>query len=156
MGAGKSTVGRLLGASLGLAVRDVDDDIVAAEGREIADIFVESGEPHFRALERDAVAAALSSHDGVLALGGGAVTDAATRELLAAHTVVFLKVGFTDAVERVGLGVSRPMLMGNVRSRVRELIETRTPVYESVATFTVDTDGRPPEAVAEEIVGLLS
>jgi shikimate kinase len=156
MGAGKTTVGGLLAARLGVEVRDVDDDIVAAEGRAIADIFVESGEPYFRELERAAVAAALDSHDGVLALGGGAVSDASTRTLLASHTVVFLRVGFADAVERVGLGVSRPMLMGNVRGQVRALIESRTPLFESVATHTVDTDGRTPEEIAAEIEGLLS
>ena len=93
MGAGKTTVGALLAEAWGVEVRDTDADIEALEGRSISDIFVDSGEAHFRDLERKAVAEALATHDGVLALGGGAVLDPATRELLAGHTVVFLRVG---------------------------------------------------------------
>ena len=76
MGAGKSTVAAILAERYGVAARDTDADVEAAEGRPISDIFVDSGEAHFRALERAAVAEALASHDGVLALGGGAVLDA--------------------------------------------------------------------------------
>ncbi|MCM0622115.1 shikimate kinase [Nocardioides bruguierae] len=155
MGAGKTTVAGLLGELLGLKVRDTDLDIVAAEGREISDIFVDDGEAHFRALERAAVASALADHPGVLALGGGAVLDPTTRALLAEHPVVFLRVGLTDAVRRVGLGSSRPMLLGNVRARVKQLIDERTPVYESVARHSVDTDGRTPAEVAAEVAALL-
>ncbi|TIC85738.1 shikimate kinase [Nocardioides sp. GY 10127] len=155
MGAGKTTVAGLLGGLLGVEVRDTDLDIVAAEGREISEIFVDDGEAHFRALERAAVATALAEHDGVLALGGGAVLDPATRALLADHDVVFLRVGLTDAVRRVGLGTARPLLLGNVRARVKQLIDERTPVYESVARHSVDTDGRTPEEVAAEVAALL-
>ena len=151
MGAGKSTVAALLAVAGGVAARDTDADVEAAEGRSISDIFVDSGEAHFRALEREAVAAALDSHDGVLSLGGGAVLDPATRERLAGHRVVFLRVGLADAVKRVGLGVGRPLLLGNVRARVKQLLDERTPVYEAVATLTVDTDGRTPQDVAAEI-----
>ncbi len=151
MGAGKSTVAALLAESYGVTARDTDADVEAAEGRSISDIFVESGEARFRELERDAVAAALDSHDGVLALGGGAVLDPATRELLADHRVVFLRVGLAEAVKRVGLGTSRPLLLGNVRSRIKALLDERTPVYESVADLSVDTDGRSPQDVADEI-----
>ncbi|RYP86090.1 shikimate kinase [Nocardioides guangzhouensis] len=151
MGAGKTTVAGLLGEALGLAVRDTDRDVEAAEGRSIADIFVDSGEAHFRALERDAVAAALAGHDGVLALGGGAVLDDDTRAALAGRPVVFLRVGLSDAVKRVGLGSARPLLLGNVRGRIKALLDERTPVYEAVARWTVDTDGRTPEDVAAEV-----
>jgi shikimate kinase len=155
MGAGKTTVAELLAQRWGVAVRDTDADIVAAQGREISDIFVDDGEAAFRALEREAVARALAEHDGVLSLGGGAVLDEDTRALLADHTVVFLQVGLTDAVKRVGLGTSRPLLMGNVRSRVKALLDERTPIYASVATHTVDTDGRTPDEVADEVEALL-
>jgi shikimate kinase len=151
MGAGKTTVARLLADGWGVTARDTDADIEAAEGRTVSDIFLESGEAHFRALERDAVAAALASHDGVLALGGGAVLDPVTRERLAGHRVVFLRVGLSDAVKRVGLGTSRPLLLGNVRSRIKALLDERTPIYESVATISVDTDQRTPEDVAQSI-----
>jgi shikimate kinase len=132
-------------------VRDTDADVEAVEGRSISEIFVDSGEAHFRALEAKAVAEALSTHRGVLALGGGAVLDPATRALLEGHRVVFLRVGLADAVKRVGLGTSRPLLLGNVRARIKQLLDERTPVYESVATLTVDTDGRSAEDVAAEI-----
>jgi shikimate kinase len=156
MGAGKTTVAGLLAQRLATSVRDTDHDVEATSGRAISEIFVDEGEAAFRALERDAVAAALATHDGVLALGGGAVLDPGTRELLAGHDVVFLRVGLSDAVKRVGLGTSRPLLLGNVRGRIKALLDERTPVYESVATVVVDTDGRSPEDVAEEIVTALA
>ena len=155
MGAGKSTVGALLADAWGVAARDTDADVEAMEGRSISDIFVDSGEDHFRDLERTAVAEALATHDGVLALGGGAVLDESTRTLLADHTVVFLRVGLSDAVKRVGLGSGRPLLLGNVRSRIKALLDERTPVYEAVATHVVETDGRTPDEVAAEIVEAL-
>jgi shikimate kinase len=155
MGAGKTTVGALLAERLDLTVRDTDQDVEAAEGRAISEIFVDSGEDAFRALERAAVAEALATHDGVLSVGGGAVLDPTTRERLAGHDVVFLRVGLSDAVTRVGLGSSRPLLLGNVRSRIKALLDERTPVYESVATLVVDTDGRSPDDVADEIVTAL-
>lgn len=151
MGAGKTTVAELLGESWGVEVRDTDADIVQTTGREISDIFVESGEDHFRDLELAAVAAAVAEHHGVLALGGGAVLRPQTRDLLAGLPVVFLRVGLSEAVKRVGLGVGRPLLLGNVRARIKALLDERTPIYESVATLTVDTDERTPAEVAQAI-----
>ncbi|QBX57729.1 shikimate kinase [Nocardioides seonyuensis] len=155
MGAGKTTVASLLGEAWGVPVRDTDHDIEATEGRTISDIFVESGEDHFRELEVTAVARAVTEHTGVLALGGGAVMRAETRELLDDVPVVFLRVGLSDAVKRVDLGIGRPLLLGNVRARIKALLDERTPVYESVATHVVDTDGRSPDEVAAEIQELL-
>jgi shikimate kinase len=155
MGAGKTTVAGLVAERWGTTARDTDADIVAREGRSVSDIFLDSGEEDFRLLEREAVAAALVEHDGVLALGGGAVLDEATRERLVGQPVVFLRVGLTNAVKRVGLGTSRPLLLGNVRSRIKALLDERTPLYESLASVTVDTDGRTPEDVADEIVRTL-
>jgi shikimate kinase len=151
MGAGKTTVAELLGEAWDLPVRDTDADVEAVAGKSVSDVFVEDGERTFRGLERAAVAAALADHDGVLALGGGAVLDPDTRSLLAGHTVVFLRVGLSDAVQRVGLGTSRPLLLGNVRSQIKALLDERTPIYESVATHRVDTDGRSPEDVAAQV-----
>lgn len=155
MGAGKTTVARLLGQAWGVAVRDTDDDIEALEGRSISDIFVDSGEDYFRDVEVRAVATALAEHDGVLALGGGAVLREETRDRLGDVPVVFLQVGLSDAVKRVGLGVGRPLLLGNVRSRIKALLDERTPVYESVATHVVDTDGRSADEVAATIRELI-
>ena len=150
-GSGKTTVGALLAQAWAVEARDTDADIVAAQGRSVADLFLEEGEEHFRTLERAAVADALAGHDGVLSLGGGAVLDPGTRALLDGRPVVFLRVGLSDAVKRVGLGSGRPLLLGNVRSRIKALLDERTPVYEGVASLVVETDGRTPEDVAREI-----
>jgi shikimate kinase len=149
MGAGKTTVGRLLAERWGVPFRDTDDDVEQAEGRSISDIFVDSGEEHFRALERSAVARALRDHPGVLAVGGGALMADDTRRAVADHPVVFLRLGLTEAAARVGLGASRPLLLGNVRGTMKALLDERTPVYESVARAVVDTDGRTPDEVAD-------
>ena len=150
-GAGKSTVGRLLAEQRGLSFRDTDEDVAAVAGTSVADIFVEQGEQHFRALERAAVARALREHDGVLALGGGAVMDEHTREVLAGHRVAFLDVTVDDAARRIGLNRDRPLLLGNPRAQWRKLMAERRPVYEAVASLTVDTDGRTAQEVAAEI-----
>lgn len=154
-GAGKTTVAAELSSRLGVAVRDTDADIVAATGREIADIFLEDGEQAFRALEADAVAAALRQHDGVLSLGGGAVLNAATREELESHNVVFLDVSLAAASRRVGLGAGRPLLLGNVRSRLKALLDERRHLYLSVARHVVVTDDLTPAEVADAIVAVL-
>lgn len=151
MGAGKTTVGEILAQQWGLGLRDTDRDVETTEGKPISEIFVDRGEAYFREREREAVAEALAEHDGVLALGGGAVLDPATRETLTGHRVVFLQVGLSDAVKRVGLGTARPLLLGNVRARVKALLDERLPVYLEVATITVQTDGRPATEVAAEV-----
>ncbi|MFI1765666.1 shikimate kinase [Streptomyces sp. NPDC020800] len=155
MGVGKSTVGRLLAERLGTGYRDTDDDIVAAEGRTIAEIFLDDGEDAFRAIEKRAVHAALAGHEGVLALGGGAVLDADTRALLAGHRVVYLSMDVEEAVRRTGLNVARPLLAVNPRKQWRELMEARRHLYEEVATAVVPTDGRTPEEVTRAALDAL-
>ncbi|MET8768430.1 shikimate kinase [Streptomyces sp. NPDC004658] len=155
MGVGKSTVGRLLAERLGVGYRDTDDDIVAAEGRTIAEIFVDEGEAAFRALEKAAVRAALAEHRGVVALGGGAVLDADTRASLAGQRVLYLSMEVEEAVKRTGLNVARPLLAVNPRKQWRELMEARRHLYEEVATAVVATDGRTPEEVAQAALDAL-
>ena len=151
-GAGKTTVGRLVANRLGTGFRDTDDDIEQKVGMSIGEIFVESGEPAFRALERDAVRRALVDHTGVLALGGGAVVDPATRALLRGRSVVFLDVGLAAAAERCGLNRSRPLLLTNMRAQLRSLMAERRPYYEEVATSVIDTNRRTTEEVADEVL----
>ena len=151
MGAGKTTVGKVLADRWGTGFRDTDEDIEEAAGKPVSDIFVEDGEPHFRELERAAVAQALEEHDGVLALGGGAVLAEQTREILRGRPVVFLRVGLADAASRVGLGVSRPLLLGNVRGQMKKLLDERAPIYEEVAVHVIDTDGCSPDEVADAV-----
>lgn len=155
MGVGKTTVGEVLAERLGCVFRDTDADIVAAEGGEIAEIFVDEGEPHFRELERAAVHAAVAEHSGVLALGGGAILDAATRELLAELPVVYLSMDVDEAVKRTGLNAARPLLAVNPRRQWRELMETRRSLYTDVARVVVATDGRTPEEVAQAVLDAL-
>ncbi|MGY4928067.1 shikimate kinase [Streptomyces sp. 900105755] len=155
MGVGKSTVGQLLAERLGVGYRDTDEDIVAAEGRAIADIFVAEGEPVFRATEKRAVRVALAEHEGVLALGGGAILDAETRGLLAGRTVVYLSMDVEEAVKRTGLNAARPLLAINPRKQWRELMEARRHLYEEVATAVVATDGRTPEEVTQAALDAL-
>lgn len=149
-GAGKSTVGGLLAAALGVPFRDTDADVEAVAGKSIADIFFDDGEDAFRALEQSAVAAALAEHEGVLSLGGGAVLAEQTRALLRGHVVVFLSVGLADAAKRVGLSRDRPVLALNPRATLHTLLEERLPLYREVATVEIATDGRTPEDVARE------
>jgi shikimate kinase len=155
-GAGKTTVGEVVAAALGVPFRDVDADIERVAGKPIPEIFIDDGEDHFRTLERTAVAEALDTFDGVLALGGGAVMADDTRAALRGHRVVFLSVELADAISRVGLGAGRPLLAINPRATMRYLLEQRRPLYEQVATVTVKTDGRTPEDIAAEVVEALS
>ncbi len=151
-GAGKSTVGRAAAERLGVGFRDTDDDVVAATGSTIADLFVTHGEEHFRALEREAVAAALREHEGVLSLGGGAVQSEQVRRALQGHEVVFLNVGLADAFTRTGMNRDRPLLAINPRAVLREMLAARLPLYREVARREVTTDGRSPEEVLAEVL----
>ena len=157
---GKTTVGTAVADALGVAFRDTDRDVEAEAGSTVADIFVQQGEERFRALEEAAVARALAEHDGVLALGGGAVLSAATRELLTAYAadggvVVRLDVDVPSAARRVGLGRERPILGVNPRAMLRHMLEQRAPLYAEVATLTVPTSGREPGDVVAEVLAAL-
>ena len=155
-GSGKSTTARLVAARLGLAARDTDDDVERKAGTTISDIFVDRGEEAFRELERDAIAQAIAEHDGVLALGGGAVLDDATRELLRGLTVVvFLDVGIKDAASRIGFNRDRPLLLGNPRAQWIRLMEARRSLYDEVATERVDTAGKSADEVASAVAALV-
>ncbi|MFW7415187.1 shikimate kinase [Demequina sp. SO4-18] len=158
-GSGKSSVGKRLGRNLGIPWRDTDLDVAEQAGKSISDIFLDDGEAAFRALEKQAVAAALAEHDGVLSLGGGAILDADTQELLAQHAangaqVVFLDVSLAKAAPRVGLNRARPLLNSNPRQQWKALMEARRPIYERLATTTVVTDDLNPDHVARAIAEL--
>ncbi|MFD5321895.1 shikimate kinase [Streptomyces sp. NPDC127098] len=154
-GSGKSTIGALLAQRLGVVARDTDADIERTAGKPIADIFVEDGEPRFRALEAAAVRDALAEHDGVLSLGGGAILDPATRALLAGRPVIFLDVSLGEAMKRVGLDTARPLLAVNPRQRWRTLMDERRPLYTEVARAVVETADRTPEEVAQAVLDVL-
>ena len=156
-GAGKTTVGTLLAARLGVGFADTDDLVESAAGRSISDIFTSDGEPAFRALEREAVAEALASHTGVLALGGGAVLAEETRAALRGHPVVLLTVGLAAGVRRTGLSTARPLLAGvNPRATFAALLAERLPIYRAVAVHEVATDERTAEEVADAVHAALA
>lgn len=150
-GAGKSTVGRELAAALGVAFRDTDGDVEQSAGKSVSDIFVDDGEDHFRRLETAAVAAALAEHDGVLALGGGAILDVGTRTLLTGHRVIWLQVDVPAAAKRVGLARDRPLLAMNPRAHLRELLAARAPLYAEVATDVIDASVPSAAAIVAEL-----
>jgi shikimate kinase len=155
-GAGKTTIGELLAARLDVPFRDVDHDIETIAGKSISDIFTTDGEPAFRALEEQAVAAALADHDGVLALGGGAVLSERTRALLLTSTVVFLSVGMSEGMRRTGLSTARPLLAGvNPRATFKSLLDARLPLYREVATVEVATDELTPEDIVAAVLDRL-
>ncbi|OBH03114.1 shikimate kinase [Mycobacterium sp. E2699] len=155
-GSGKSTIGRRLAKALGVGLLDTDAAIEQRTGRTIADIFAADGEPEFRRIEEEVVRAALAEHDGVVSLGGGAVTTAGVRDALAGHTVVYLEIGAREGVRRTGGGAVRPLLAGPDRAeKYRALLTERAPLYRRVATIRVDTNRRNPGAVVRQIVSRL-
>ncbi|MCM3780382.1 shikimate kinase [Microbacterium hydrocarbonoxydans] len=149
MAAGKTSVGRRVARRLGVPFVDTDKRVASAHG-PIPQIFAEFGEPRFRELEREAVAAALTE-GGVISLGGGAVTDAGTRALLGEHPVVFLTVAPEAVAHRIG-GGARPLLAGDDPvSTWTRIFDERRAWYEEVASVTIDTSRRPMQRIAEEI-----
>ena len=154
-GAGKTSVGRRVAERLGVEFRDSDAAIEKRAGKPVSDIFLSDGETEFRRLEREVIAESLKDADGVLSVGGGAVLDPDTREAFSHHTVVWLEVDLGNATKRVGMNSARPLLMGNVRGTMTTMLNERTPLYEEVATVTVDTSGRPLKDVVDDVVAEL-
>ena len=155
-GSGKSSVGRALARALGVARRDTDSDVEATAGKAISDIFIDDGEAAFRALETEAVLCAMREHIGVLSLGGGAVlaerTQVALEEYVAGGgRVVFLDVSLSAVAPRVGLNAARPLLVGSPRKQWAELMDARRPIYERLATDTVNTDHIRADRIARDL-----
>jgi len=156
-GAGKSTTGRRLAKLLLVPFADTDDLVEKSAGRSVRDIFAADGECEFRRVEAEAIAAALRDFGGVLALGGGALTTAGTRESLAASgiPVVLLRASVSTLSVRVGDAASRPLLADDPSARLAVLADEREPLYRAAATFTVDTDHRTPAQVAAQVAARL-
>jgi shikimate kinase len=156
-GSGKSTTGRRLAKILAVPFTDSDDLVEAATGRTVRDIFASDGEPAFRAAEQAAVTRALVEFDGVLSLGGGALGSETTRSAVEASPVpvALLRAGLETLSARVGDGRTRPLLAGDPPTRLAVLAAERSGVYERLATFTIDTDGRTPGQVAATLAARL-
>lgn len=150
-GAGKSTVGAMLAQVLDCDFVDSDSVIEQKLGMSISEIFIQNTEQYFRQIEKQVVLDLLKNTDGVLSLGGGSVLNEDVQLELAKHRVVWLQVSLADAVERVGLNQSRPLLLGNVRSNMKHLLTERNHVYQNLATLTVDATSSP-QAVVRSII----
>jgi shikimate kinase len=150
-GSGKSTIGRRLAKAMQVPLLDTDAKIVETTGRTIAEIFANDGEREFRRIEEEVVKAALASHEGIVSLGGGAVTSPGVREALAGHTVVYLEISAAEGIRRAG-GTLRPLLAGaDAGEKYRSLMAQRTPLYREVATMRVNTNRRNPGAVVRYV-----
>jgi shikimate kinase len=155
-GSGKSTIGRRLAKAMGLTLLDTDTKIVETTGRAIADIFSNDGEKEFRRIEEEVVRAALVEHDGIVSLGGGAITSPGVQEALAGHTVIFLEISAAEGIRRTTGGTVRPLLAGPDPARkYRDLMSQRVPLYRRAATMRVNTNRRNPGAVVRHIVDRL-
>jgi shikimate kinase len=154
-GAGKTSVGEVLAGRWQVDLLDTDQIIEREQQTTVSDIFVDQGEAVFRRLEEAAVVDALAAHPGVVALGGGAVLSAATRKRLAGIPVAFLDVGLAAAASRIGLGLTRPLLLGNVRAQLKALLDARRPLYVEVAQVVVLTDDLDVHQVADEVERML-
>ena len=155
-GSGKSTIGRRLAKAMGVTLLDTDTKIVETTGRTIADIFSNDGEKEFRRIEEEVVRAALVEHDGIVSLGGGAITSPGVQEALVGHTVIFLEISAAEGIRRTTGGTVRPLLAGPDPARkYRDLMSQRVPLYRRAATMRVNTNRRNPGAVVRHIVDRL-
>lgn len=155
-GAGKSSVGRRVAEQLNVSFVDTDHLVEVTAGTPVSDIFVNLGEPEFRRLEEEAVASALRDEAGIVALGGGAVLSERTRAALIGQQVIWLQVGMSDAATRVGMNTARPLLLGNVRTKLAALLEERSVLYEEVSTATVETSGRRIRDVIADVMAIIA
>jgi shikimate kinase len=151
-GSGKTTIGKIVAEKLATEFIDVDHEIEMDEKISISEIFIQKGETFFRDLEKKKIAELLNNFSGVISLGGGAILDEQTRGAIAIAPVVWLSVSAPAASSRVGMGLSRPVLMGNVRSKLVKLLEERTPFYEEVADWRIDTTDKSIEDVVNEVL----
>lgn len=156
MGAGKSTVGRLLATRMGLEFADTDDLVIADAGRSIAEIWESEGEDGFRAREAEAVAKATATANCVIATGGGAVlSERNVERLRAVGPIVALHVSAATLEARVGDGESRPLLAEVGAAGRADLLSSRAAIYEAVSDHQVMTDDKDPATIVEEIMEVL-
>jgi shikimate kinase len=155
-GSGKSTIGRRLARALGVDFLDSDAAIETKTGRSIADVFATDGEPEFRRIEEEVIRTALAEHDGVLALGGGAITSRGVRDVLVGHTVIYLEINAAEGIRRTSGNTVRPLLAGpDPGAKYRALMADRTPLYRGAATMRISTNRRNPGAVVRHIIARL-
>ncbi|MEV0946574.1 shikimate kinase [Rhodococcus sp. NPDC049939] len=156
-GSGKSTIGKRLARALDLPFFDTDAAVEVETGRTIAQIFVEDGEPAFRAIEERIVRKAVESSEGIVSLGGGSILSERTRALLKGHTVIYLEISVAEGLKRTRGNTVRPLLAdGDPRQKYTELLRVRGTLYEEVSSIRIRTDGRSPSRVVKNLVSKLT
>ena len=159
MGAGKSTMGKLIANKLGCRFIDTDTYIEKKEGRSIQDIFTDDGEDYFRSAETDVLRELLKADEKyVMALGGGTPLLEENRGLLkeAEAYVIFLKVSANDAYERLKDDVTRPLLHGvNVKEKIESLLQMRNPAYETIADYVLLEDNKSLDDIFYELSAVI-
>ena len=156
-GAGKSTIGHSLAKKMKVKFADTDSLIEAKMDKKISDIFVDLGELVFRQEELVVLAEVLQSDNGVVSLGGGAPISPQAQELLrnSGAIVIFLDISLGKAAARVGFNRDRPLLLGNPRAQWNELMNSRRPIYESLATAVVPVDDRSVNEICADILAVV-
>lgn len=164
-GSGKSTVGSLLAKQLDVPFIDTDQLIEVETGTSISNIFMEHGESHFRQIEKECIERVLervSREPAVVSLGGGSILNAQTQQSLKdfssapGATILWLQVDIGEAIKRVGMNQARPLLLGNVRANMITLLNERLPIYEDLATVSIQTSGQSPEVISELVCELVA
>ena len=155
-GAGKSTIGHSLAKKMKVKFADTDSMIETKLDKKISDIFVDLGELVFRAEELKVLAEVLNSDNGVVSLGGGAPISLPAQELIrnSGATVIFLDISLGKAAARVGFNRDRPLLLGNPRAQWNELMSSRRPIYEALATAVVPVDDRTVNEICADIMAV--
>jgi shikimate kinase len=155
-GSGKSTIGRALSKALSSNLSDTDALIEAEVGISISQIFIDKGEPWFREVEARIVAREIATFSGVLSLGGGAPLSEIAQQAIkgSGANVVYLDISLSAAAPRVGFNRDRPLLLGNPRAQWNELMNSRRPIYESLATAVVPVDDRSVNEICADILAV--
>ena len=158
MGSGKSTIGKGIASALGVPFRDTDLIIEELEKMPVSQIFIDKGEDYFRTIEKKVLRDELLSDGSVLALGGGAPisVDAQSALKVSSAPVIYLDISLANVAPRIGFNRDRPLLLHNPRGQWQTLMEARRPIYESIANFTIDVNGKSQNEIISEVLEVLS
>jgi shikimate kinase len=158
MGSGKSTIGKGVASALGVPFRDTDLIIEELEKMPVSQIFIDKGEDYFRTIEKKVLRDELLSDGSVLALGGGAPisVDAQSALKVSSAPVIYLDISLASVAPRIGFNRDRPLLLHNPRGQWQTLMEARRPIYESIANFTIDVNGKSQNEIIAEVLEVLT
>lgn len=158
MGSGKSTIGKGIASALGVPFRDTDLIIEELEQMPVSQIFIDKGEEYFRTIEKKVLRDELLSDGSVLALGGGAPisVDAQSALKVSSAPVIYLDISLASVAPRIGFNRDRPLLLHNPRGQWQTLMEARRPIYESIANFTIDVNGKSQDEIIAEVLEVLT